>query len=167
MTLHENTGDIAATSESLDYIIERGKPMPSLNHGTVQANLIGELRNRYKNRYRTVSELSLDLSDWPSVPDICLYPHTPLDLNNDVVTMTDPPLCTIEIISPSQSLNELTSKARQYFANGVKSCWLVLLPLANIYVYSAPDDYQIFRAHETLRDTVLDVEIPLPEVFEQ
>ncbi|HRI61915.1 MAG TPA: Uma2 family endonuclease [Saprospiraceae bacterium] len=166
MALHENMGVVETTSESLDYVTERGKPMPSLNHGTVQANLIGELRNRFKTRYRVISELSLDLFDWPSVPDISLYPRMPLDLNNDVVAMTEPPLCTIEIISPTQSLNELTTKARHYFAHGVKSCWLVLLPLGNIYVYSNPDEYQIFRAHETLRDIVLDIEIPLQEVFE-
>lgn len=166
MTLRENKGIAEKGAENLDYVTERGKPMPSLNHGTVQANLIGELRNRSKTHYRIVSELSLDLSDWPSVPDISLYPKTPLDLHNDVVAMTEPPLCTIEIISPSQSLNDLTDKARHYFAHGVKSCWLVLLPLGNIYVYSGPDDYQIFRANETLRDTVLDIEIPLQEVFE-
>lgn len=34
--------------------------------------------------------------------------------------MTEPPLCVIEIISPSQSLNELTAKAREYFKHGVK-----------------------------------------------
>jgi Uma2 family endonuclease len=166
MSLHENMGVVETNSESLDYVTERGKPMPSLNHGTVQANLILAIGARFKNRYRVISELSLDLSDWPSVPDISLYHRTPLDLHNDVVAMTEPPLCTIEIISPTQSLNELTTKARQYFAHGVKSCWLVLLPLGNIYVYSDPDNYQIFRAHETLHDTVLDIEIPLPEVFE-
>jgi Uma2 family endonuclease len=165
MAFHESA-DVLETSQSINYVLERGKPMPSFNHGSVQASLIGEIRSRYKKRYRILSELSLDLSSWPSVPDISLYHHTPLDLHNDVVTMTEPPLCTIEIISPSQSLSELTTKARQYFTHGVKSCWLVLLPLGNIYVFSAPDDYQIFRSHETLHDGILDIDLPLKEVFE-
>lgn len=166
MVFHENVGLADALSDTLDYVTERGKPMPSFNHGSIQANLIVLLGTHYKKRYRTVSELSLNLSDWPSVPDISLYQRVPLDLQNDVVATTEPPLCAIEIISPSQSLSELTAKARQYFAHGVKSCWLVLPPLGNIYVYSSPGKYQIFRDYETLHDTVLDIEIPLEEVFE-
>lgn len=149
-----------------EYEIERNKPMPSFNHSVVQLNLGTELRNRYKGKYRFVSELSLDLSDWPSVPDISIYPKKVLDLRNDIISMTEPPLCVIEIISPSQTLNELISKANDYFRHGVRSCWIVLLPLGNIYVFTSPDDYEIYRATETLRDPVLDISIPLKEVFE-
>ncbi len=148
------------------YETERNKPIPSLNHSVVQLNLGSELRSRYKNKYRVASELSLDLSDWPSVPDICIFPKMPLDLQNDVTAMTEAPLCTVEIISPSQSLTELVTKARDYFRHGVKSCWIVLLPLGNIYVFRSPDEYDIFRANETLHDNVLDISIPLSEVFE-
>lgn len=140
--------------------------MPSFNHGSVQANLIYLLKSLYNNHFRIVSELSLDLSDWPSVPDLSIYPKKPLDFKNDVVEMTEPPLGIIEIISPSQSLNELTAKARDYFKHGVKSCWIVMLPLTNIHVFSSPDDYEVFRAHETLHDPALDISIPLKEVFE-
>jgi len=120
----------------------------------------------YKHKYRVASEMSLDLADLPSVPDICIFPKMPLDLQNDVTAMTQPPLCTVEIISPSQSLTELVTKARDYFRHGVKSCWIVLLPLSNIYVFRSPDEYDIFRANETLLDSVLDISIPLSEVFE-
>lgn len=149
-----------------EYEVERNKPMPSFNHSIIQLNLGSELRNKYKTKYRVVSELSLDLSDWPSVPDISIYPKTPLDLRNDVIAMTQPPLCVIEIISPSQSLNELIAKANDYFRHGVRSCWIVLLPLGNIYVFTSPDDYEIYRATETLHDPSLDISIPLNEVFE-
>ncbi len=167
MALHENLDTLGAIElDSVDYVTERGKPMPSLNHGTVQANLIVAIANLYRGTYKVISELSLSLSEWPSVPDLSLYAYRPLDLRSDVTAMTEPPLCTVEIISPTQSLNELTDKARNYFAHGVKSCWIVLLPLGNIYVFSSPDEYQIFRAHETLHDIVLDISIPLSEVFE-
>lgn len=155
-----------ATHNASEYEIERDKPMPSFNHSIIQLNLGAEIRNRYKKTYRIASELSLDLSNWPSVPDICIYPKTPLDLHNDVVSVTTPPLCTIEIISPSQSLSELISKAREYFHHGVQSCWIVLLPLGNVYVFSTPDEYEIFRSNQTLHDPVLDISIPLNEVFE-
>ena len=149
-----------------DYETERHKPMPSLNHSIIQANLCAELRNRYKKVYTIASELSLDLSDWPSVPDISVFPKASMDLQKDVIAMSTPPICVIEITSPSQSLSEMVSKARAYFEHGVQSCWIVLLPLGNIYVFSAPNEYEIYRSNQVLRDSMLDVEIPLGEVFE-
>jgi Uma2 family endonuclease len=156
--------DVATSPEVSAYEIERNKPMPSLNHSLVQVSLIMCLAP-YSHKYRFASELSLDLADWPSVPDLSILPKMKPDFRNDVTSVTEPPLGVIEIISPSQTLNQLVEKAEAYFAHGVKSCWLVLLPLTNIYVFSSADDYQIFRAHETLIDAILDIELPLNEVF--
>ena len=147
------------------YEIERNKPMPSLNHSVIQANLIFELMKLYRDQFSFPSELNLKLSNWPSVPDLSIYPKMEIDLQNDVINMTEAPLCTIEIISPTQTINELTAKARAYFEHGVKSCWIVIPPLANIYVFSAPDQYEIFRQSDTLTDPVLNISIPLEEVF--
>lgn len=146
------------------YEFERGKPMPSFNHGSVQTNLVIELAP-FRKKYRIITELSLDLDTWESVPDICIYPFTPLDTKKDIVTMMKPPLCAIEIISPSQSLNMLVTKANEYFNHGVASCWLVLLGLDNIYVYTDPDNYEIFKTNEILHDKKLDISFPLTDVF--
>lgn len=148
-----------------DYEIERRKPMPSLNHSAVQSNLIMELAP-WRKKYRITSELSLDLSEWPSVPDLSILPRKPLDLDHDTIAVAEAPLCVVEIISPTQSLNELTAKARNYFAHGVRSCWIVLPPLRNVYVFTSPDDYQVFKASETLHDPTLDISFPLQGVFE-
>lgn len=148
-----------------DYEIERNKPMPSLNHASIQSNLIMELA-AFRNQFRIVSELSLALADWPSVPDICIFPKTPLDLSQDVTAVTEAPLCAIEICSPTQSAYEMRQKVEKYFQHGVKSCWVVFPSFANIYVYSNPESYEIYRSHETLKDTVLDLSLPLKEVFE-
>lgn len=148
-----------------EYEIDRNKPMPSLNHSIIESNLIFLLNLHYRDRYRIASELSLDLADWPSVPDISILPKMELDLKNDLTTLSEPPLVVIEIISPSQSLNDLVIKADKYFEHGVKSCWLVLPTLGNIYVFSTPDMYQIFRKNEVLTDSVLDINLPLDQVF--
>ena len=54
----------------VEYEIERGKPIPSLNHGTIQMNAGVALVNRYRAKYRFASETSLDLDGWPGTPDI-------------------------------------------------------------------------------------------------
>lgn len=78
------------TAALTPYEIERNNPVPSLNHAIIQGNLIFELMLRYKERYSFPSELSLDLAEWPTVPDLAIYPKMKIDLQNDVVAMTEP-----------------------------------------------------------------------------
>lgn len=148
-----------------DYELERGKPMPSKLHGFTQSKLITQLNLVSGERYDVFSELSLLLEDWPSVPDIALFPQTEIDYLYDEITVQDSPLLVVEIMSPSQGFSELVAKAKKYFEAGVKSCWLAIPNVRNVYVFSSPTDYAIFRDHEELRDSVLDISIPLREVF--
>jgi Uma2 family endonuclease len=150
--------------EISEYEAERGKPMPSKLHALMQANLIAEMAV-YRQRFVLLSELSLSLEDWDSVPDISIFAKSELDFSEDEIRVTISPLCAIEILSPSQSLNDLYDKAKKYFEKGVKSCWIVLPVFKNIYVFSDADNYQIFKSNETLHDTILDIFLPLTDVF--
>ncbi|MBC8110256.1 MAG: Uma2 family endonuclease, partial [Verrucomicrobia bacterium] len=98
------------------------KPMPSKLHSRLPSNLIFHLSAKYREKYDFFSELSLSLDGWDSVPDISIYPRMVIDYSEDIVEMTQPPLCAIEILSPSQILQVLLDKAANYFTNGVKSC---------------------------------------------
>lgn len=139
--------------------------MPSKVHAYIQSNIIFELRSRYNDRFTFLSELSLDLEGWGSVPDLSIYPKMAIDVRQDEIRMKTPPLCTVEIISPMQSLQELLDKAKAYFEHGVQSCWLVLPGLRSIYVFSSLDDFKTFTHTETLLDDALKISIPLAEVF--
>jgi Uma2 family endonuclease len=98
-------------------------------------------------------------------PDIAIYPKTEFDYSKDEVRVTTPPLCAIEILSPTQSLQELLDKAQEYFNHQVKSCWLVIPRLKNVYVFSDPQNYQIFRTDQTLHDPALGIDLELAQVF--
>lgn len=151
--------------EVSQYELERGKPMPSKLHARVQTNLILEIGFHYREQYDLLSELSLELKDWESVPDISIYPKSEADYSEDEIRVTEPPLCAIEILSPTQSLQELITKANKYFSYGVKSCWLVIPGLKNVYVFSSSEDYQIFRDTQTLNDPTIGVTLELANVF--
>jgi len=157
---------VAQTSLS-KYEIERDKPLPSFNHGSIQANLIG-LLFPHRKKIRVVSELKLKLpsDNWESVPDISIFPPIKIDVSNDLIAVTTPPLIAIEILSPTQSLTELTVKAKAYFEHDIKSCWIVIPQFKNIYVFYSMDDYQIFRSTEQLEDKNLGIPLSLKEVFE-
>ena len=112
------------TAEAItEYERERGKPMPSANHGAIQISL-GAALIPYMEEYSVLSELSLRLDDRPFVPDICVYPRLDLDPLHDEIQKTDPPSMVVEILSPRQLLDDLIQKSDAYLAAGVRSCWI-------------------------------------------
>ena len=106
-----------------DYEIERGKPMPTLQHAAVQASLVFQFYPQ--TGFRVFSELSIGLGGNKYTPDLSIYPFEMVDFTEAEGLRTTPPLVCIQIISPSQSTIELLGKAKSYFAHGVKSCWIV------------------------------------------
>lgn len=148
-----------------EYEIERKKPTPSLIHSFIQSKLIFRLNLTCSKTYTILSELNLALSDWDSVPDVCIYPKMEINVQQDVIAMPEPPLGVIEILSPTQSLQTLVDKAHKYFSLGVQSCWLVLPSLKNIYVFSDQENYEIYRESETLIDKKLNISFTLADVF--
>lgn len=146
----------------LSYEEERGKPMPSNNHGIIQARLIVEFSKH--REFDVISELSLKLGERPVTPDISIYPRQPLDLLNDVLQRTDPPLLVVEIFSPTQATHAVLEKVGFYFAGGVKSVWLVAPPFHLLTVF-APDRQQQTHLSGVVRDPVIGVTADLDAVF--
>ncbi len=149
-----------------DYELERGKPMPSLNHSIIQNNIGFELNLRYRKTHTILPELSLSMPEKPdTVPDICIYPKMEVDFLHDRTSVSEMPLTIIEIVSPSQSNDEILAKFERYFNAGIKSCWLVLPSFQAISVYSQIGTYRFFTAAETLTDPATGLELPLAEIF--
>jgi Uma2 family endonuclease len=147
-----------------DYQTERNKPLPSKNHGVTQSNLNGLFYMNYRKKYRFISEIALELGDWKSVPDLAIFDKMDIDFIHDEIRMTDVPLGVVEILSPTQGLQELNDKAERYFLLGVKSVWLVIPSMKTIAIYHTPYEFQLFTKGSA-KDTVLDIEVDLKEVF--
>ncbi|MCU0389612.1 MAG: Uma2 family endonuclease [Thermoflexibacter sp.] len=154
-----------ATETRTEYEIERKKPMPSTAHAIIQGNLIFELNMLYRKNFRLLPEINIEIADSFSVPDIAIYPQFDFDVTQDVIRRTDPPLATIEILSPTQALQDLVDKTDVYFHFGVKSCWIVLPALRAIVVYHQVGKYKFFTEEDTLQDINLNIELPLYEIF--
>lgn len=157
--------EIAEERDISQYELERGKPMPRLIHGAIQANLVIQLAIQYPDQFRIASEVTLDTKPDGSTPDIVLYPAMPLDFKNDPARRSDAPLLVVEIQSPSQSSADMVVKLEPYFYFGVKSCWIAVPDFRAIFVYRDPFNYSFFHDSETLKDANLNVEINLSEIF--
>jgi len=149
-----------------EYELGRNKPMPTLIHGAIQANLSFELKLNYRTRFRVASEVLLDTQPTGGTPDVVLYPFAALDYKHDPSRRTDAPLLTIEIQSASQSTDDMVDKLEPYFYFGVQSCWIVIPKLQAILVYDGPFHYHFFHGDEILKDVKLNIELDLKKVFE-
>ena len=148
---------------ALAYKEERGKPMPSKNHALVQSNLTGVLF-KYREKVTVLSELSLELDGQPLVPDVSVFPKLSIDWHNDEIKVTEPPSLVIEILSPTQPLDDLVKKADIYFAAGVKSCWIVQTSLKTIVVLT-PDQTPVFHLSGDVIDPETGIEVAVKEIF--
>jgi len=142
-----------------------GKPLPNLTHGSIQANLVFELKAAYRNLYRIASEVTLATQPDGSTPDVLVYPLMPLGFGDEPAKRIDAPLLCIEIQSPSQSLEQMVEKTIIYFQFGVRSCWIVTPAVKGVFVYDRPGHYQFFHDTETLHDSIINIELPLTAVF--
>ncbi len=137
--------------------------MPSLNHGTTQAFLIGALL-RYRERFTVASELSLDLEGLRVTPDLCIYPKMEIDFTHDVLRMTEPPLVAIWIENPTEPIQKMQDRIRPMLQAGVKVCWLVQPAIRAVTVFSGARKTETFT-EGTITDPATKIEVVLKDVF--
>ncbi|MCW5923827.1 MAG: Uma2 family endonuclease [Saprospiraceae bacterium] len=104
--------EIVETSLS-EYEIERDKPTPSKHHAIIQGNILFLLRLQFGEKFRVLPEISLDLPVRDRVPDLVIY--CPMDYGEEEIKMTEIALGVVEILSLTQSHEELEKKRKQYF----------------------------------------------------
>ena len=154
---------VPETQLNEDYEIGRGKPIPSFNHGIVQTNLIVALSAACRDRFSIVSELSL-ATDPPSIPDVSVCNLRQPDWLHDELRVSEAPLNVIEIVSPSQRINDLIPRIERYFRFCVGSAWLVQPPLKQVAIFTPDMEAQVYSEGEVV-DPALDVGIALDEIF--
>ena len=147
-----------------EYLLERGKPMPSKNHSKLESRLSFLLNRDYEDIYDTFVELSLELIAGRATPDLCLFKPEPSDWLEDEIRVKIAPLCVIEIVSPRQSTQDLVDKLDLYFEAGVQSCWIVIPTFKMINIFHSKHDYKTFMVGELI-DEKLNIRLNLEEVF--
>ena len=149
----------------IQYELERNKPMPSLNHARIQASLVWLLTTNYRKEYDILSELTIDFPVKPAVPDVCIYPITPADWQNDVIKRVDIPLLAIEILSPRQIFDDIIDKIQKiYFPAGMASAWVVLPSVQSVMIFTPNAKPQMFTSG-IMRDAASGFEIDLDKIF--
>ncbi|MFQ3597152.1 MAG: Uma2 family endonuclease [Chloroherpetonaceae bacterium] len=146
-----------------DYEKERGKPMPSLNHGILQSKLVALLLAEKK--FMVGSEITLDLSP-RATPDIVIFNKRKIDWQHDEKRMTEMPITVIEILSGTQGLENFDEKLTRYFNAGIKSVWLVQPFIETIAIFLPNQKPKVFSSGE-LYDEATGIRLSVSEIFQE
>lgn len=109
--------------------------MPSLNHSYVCAQVMKQLLQH--EDIQPLPELTLDI-DKGATPDISIFPRANVQPNffEDVLKLQQLPFLAIEVVSSSQSVQEMLAKATALITAGVKTVWVVEPYGRSIFVIS-------------------------------
>ena len=107
----------------------------SLNHSRLTYRL-SVLLSAYEDKYDIMPELELELTSGRGKPDVAIFPKLTYNWEEDVIRYTNPPITAIEILSPTQAFDSLTTKIRKiYFPAGVQSAWLVVPSVKAVHLF--------------------------------
>ncbi len=107
----------------IEYDKEDGD-MPSLNHSYICLQILRQLIQNEK--IAPLPELTLDIGKGLT-PDISVFPKEKIRPNflRDVIKFREMPILAVEVLSASQTVQELLNKASVLVSSGVKTVWTV------------------------------------------
>jgi Uma2 family endonuclease len=84
-------------------------------------------------------------------------------------TLPYSPDLAVEVLSPSNTAEEMDKKLKEYFATGARLVWHIEPELKTARAFTSPDDFEDIPADGTLRggDVLPGFELPLAKLFEK
>ena len=136
----------------------------SLNHSRLIYRL-SILLSQYDARFDIMPELELELSAGRSKPDLSIFQNLSFNWKEDIIRYTKPPITSIEILSPTQAYDALTSKIwKIYFPSQVQSAWIVMPSIQTVQLFLPDKPVQNFTEC-VFTDPVTDIAIDLRALF--
>lgn len=159
----------------IDGILVQEPDRPSVTHGEICGNVLGELRNFVKpNKLGRVcgNDTSVRLKRSPDTvrgPDVCFFSTARMPPGQRPEGVTDViPELVVEVRSPSNTWAELLAKVALYLEVGVTAVMLVVPEDETATVYRLNEFHQTFHNGDdvTLPDVLPGFTIPLNRFFE-
>jgi len=96
----------------------------SNKHGMIQSDVDYEVRRRKRNG-RTITECSIDTSDGVKVADVAWASDAFIEEFGEITPYPKAPEICVEVVSPSNSKQEIDHKVELYLAKGALEVWVV------------------------------------------
>jgi Uma2 family endonuclease len=97
-------------------------PPPGVPHGSYQMKIGHLLQTRLPNG-RCISECPISTADGVKAADVAWISHARLTSIGKKVCLTKAPEICVEVLSPGNTLREMSEKRALYFAAGAKEVW--------------------------------------------
>ncbi|MDM8549890.1 Uma2 family endonuclease [Desulfobacterales bacterium HSG2] len=136
---------------------------PSIYRSAIVINIGGELVKQ--KEFRAHSELTIVIDGEDHQPDISIYKRKKFNYigEEDRAKTEEMPLTAIEIVSPSQTMNDLIKKTNLYLQSAIQSVWIVH-PQTHSITVRTRDGAKIY--HEGILEDVTGVRVDLGVIFE-
>lgn len=108
----------------LPILEDQDEIMPSLNHSYICLQILKQLISN--DAIEPLPELTLDIANGLT-PDISVFPKATIQPNpfRDIPRFQERPVVAIEVVSSSQTIQEMLQKATQLVNEGIKVVWTV------------------------------------------
>ncbi len=118
---------------------KQDEKMPSLNHSYICLQILRQLLQNEK--VEPLPELTLDIANGLT-QDISIFPKEQIHPNffHDVSKFQQMPVLAIEVISSSQTIEELLEKAAQLIQAGVKVVWTIEPHSRSVFVTTSSEE---------------------------
>lgn len=118
---------------------KQDEEMPSLNHSYICLQILRQLLQNEK--VEPLPELTLDIANGLTL-DISIFPKEQIHPNffRDVSKFQQMPVLAIEVISSSQTIEELLEKAAQLIQAGVKAVWTIEPHSRSVFVTTSSEE---------------------------
>lgn len=120
--------------------------IPSLNHSYICLQILKQLITN--ESIEPLPELTLDIANGLT-PDISIFPKAIIQPNpfRDIIRFQERPILAIEVVSSSQTIQDMLQKAIQMVSEGIKVVWTVE-PFSRTVFVTTQDGETLF--HEEL-----------------
>jgi Uma2 family endonuclease len=158
---HQNSTLLSSVESDLLYEVVNGQMVEKEPMGAYEI-LIGSFLNtrldsfaRESNCGRAVSEMLFDLGAGLSQrrPDVAYVSYDRWPRQRRVPRLQAwavVPELAVEVISPSNTFEEILGKVHEYFQAGAQHVWVVAPPLQQVYVYQSPSHIRVLNIQDAL-----------------
>lgn len=103
-------------------------------------------------------------------PDVAFVSNRQLPWDRPAPNTAAPdiiPELVVEVVSPSNTFNDVQDKIDEYFTAGVRRVWVVMPAQQRVAIYTSPTEDRILTRNDTLEDSELfpGFKLPLSSIF--
>ena len=149
-----------AKNSDRHFELERGEvvetPPPGKYHGFVCANVTGILRDftiQWQRGYVCTNDSGVVVEEDPDTvraPDVSLFDDDESADDMERKYPTNPPLVTVDVLSPDDRISRVVRKAMQLVARGAALVWVVDPEARDVIVYRKDHEPEFFGGEDEL-----------------